>query len=41
LAAFSYFFCDLAVFYYQGAFISAVKALPNGRAVKDEKIDVC
>jgi len=41
LVAFSYFFCNLAVFYYQSAFISAVKAFPNGRAVKDEKIDVC
>ena len=41
LVAFLYLVCKLAVFYYQGTFIAAVKAFPNGRAEVDEKIDVC
>jgi hypothetical protein len=41
LVALLYFFCKPTVFYYEGTFIAAVKAFPNGRAIEDEKIDVC
>lgn len=41
LVAFSYFFRNIAVFYYEDTLIAAVKAFPDGRAVEDEKIDVC
>jgi len=36
-----YFFCKPVVFHYEGTFIATVKAFPNRRAIKDEKIDVC
>ena len=40
LIAFSYFFCKLPVFYYKDILIATVKAFPNGREKKDEKINV-
>jgi hypothetical protein len=41
LVALLHFFCKLTVFDYEGTFIATVKAFPDGRTVKDEKIDVC
>ena len=41
LVALLYFFCKPVVFDYEGTFIATVKAFPNGRAIKDETIDVC
>ena len=41
LVALLYFFCKPVVFDYEGTFIATVKAFPNGRAIKDKKIDVC
>jgi len=41
LALFSYLFCEFAVFYYEGAFVSTVKAFPHGRAIEDRTNEVC
>ena len=40
LVMFLYLVCKLAVFYYEGAFVAAVEAFPDGRAEEDEAIDV-